>query len=252
MLKKLLKFRQLRQFSTLVGQVKISLPDVKTFMKNNPTLSNALIYGGLYTAAEISQQRIRNYRAWSKADLISRGGAVASLDMASVQRYAIMGTGIMGPMFSKWYTWIDRTFPSKARMTVLKKTILDQFAFTPVCVAVFFIGMAALEGYRGREMFQEFQEKGAKTFLMDCCFWLPCTAVNFLFIKPWLRVTFVSVCSFVWLNILCWIKTWPRETSVSGDQTSSLTSSSSSSSSTCCATSSASVPPDAAAVTTIN
>ena len=55
------RYRQLRMFSTLVRQVR--LPCIKTFMKNNPTLSNALIYGGLYTAAEISQQSIRNHRA---------------------------------------------------------------------------------------------------------------------------------------------------------------------------------------------
>ena len=125
MLKKVLKFKQLRQFSTLVRQVRF--PCIKTLMKNNPTLSNALIYGSLYTMAEISQQCIKNYRSDLRSSYMATG-----LDMSSVQRYAIMGTGIMGPMFSKWYTWIDKTFPGKTKTVVLRKTILDQFAFTPV------------------------------------------------------------------------------------------------------------------------
>ena len=34
-------------------------------------------------------------------------------------------------------------------------------------------------------------------------------AINFLFIPAWLRVTFVAVSSYIWVNVLCWIKTWP-------------------------------------------
>ena len=165
------RYRQLRMFSTLVRQVR--LPCIKTFMKNNPTLSNALIYGGLYTAAEISQQSIRNHRAAAVSGLGASPQVV--LDRESVARFAVMGTGIMGPLFSKWYGWIDRAFPGRSKAVVLRKTILDQFAFTPVCVAVFFVGMAAMEGHQGKKLFEELREKGPKTFAMDCCFWIPTT-----------------------------------------------------------------------------
>jgi len=208
MVRSRLKLRQLRQFSTFVMR-QVRFPCLKTVMKNNPTLSNALIYGGLYTLAEVSQQTIKHYsKKKTTTDLVS---PTSSYDMTSVSRYAILGTGVMGPMFAKWYSWIDKAFPGNSKAIVFRKTILDQFAFTPVCVAVFFIGMAALEGYRGSGLFEELREKGAKTFAMDCCFWIPNTAVNFLFVPAWLRVTFVSVSSFFWLNILCWIKSWPRQ-----------------------------------------
>ena len=175
MYKTRLKLRQLRQFSTLVLR-QVRFPCMKTVMKNNPTLSNALIYGGLYTLAEVSQQTIKQYsKRGASSDLVSTGSAY---DMSSVQRYALLGTGVMGPMFAKWYSWIDKTFPGKSKAIVLRKTILDQFAFTPVCVAVFFIGMAALEGYRDAGLFEELREKGAKTFALDCCFWIPNTVRN--------------------------------------------------------------------------
>lgn len=205
-----MRLRQLRQFSTLVIR-QVRFPSVKAMMKNNPILSNAIIYGGLYTLAEISQQSIKKYsQARSELMMMSPG-----LDTASVSRYAIMGTAVMGPLFTKWYSWIDRTFPGKTKSIVLRKTLLDQFAFTPVCVVVFFVGMAALEGCRGSGLFDELVEKGPRTFALDCCFWIPNTAVNFLFVPAWLRVSFVSVSMFFWLNILCWIKSWPKQSNSS-------------------------------------
>ena len=34
-------------------------------------------------------------------------------------------------------------------------------------------------------------------------------SINFLLMPAWLRVTFVSVASFVWLNVLSWVKSQP-------------------------------------------
>ena len=80
-------YRQLlrlsRQFSTQVGLVR--LPSVKTMMKNYPILSNAVIYGGLYTAAEVTQQilRVRNSR---QSLALLDGAEEPSLDGAKLQR----------------------------------------------------------------------------------------------------------------------------------------------------------------------
>lgn len=202
-------YRQLlrlsRQFSTQVGLVR--LPSVKTVMKNYPILSNAVIYGGLYTAAEVTQQMLRTRNSKPGLALLD-GPQDQSLDGAKLQRYAVIGS-CLGPVMAKWYQFIDKFYPSKATAVVLKKVTLDQFAFTPICLVIFFVGMSALEGYRGLAVFDEFAEKGLKTFVMDCCFWIPNTAINFLFIPAWLRVTFVAVSTYIWVNVLCWIKTWP-------------------------------------------
>jgi len=195
----LLRQRQ-TQFSTFVSQVR--LPNIKTLITNNQTVSNALLYGGLYTLAEVTQQSLRLRRSDQPVSL-------SRLDGASVQRYAVMGTACMGPMMASWYQFIDKIYPGRTRAVIIKKLTLDQFAFTPLCVITFFVGMAAMEGYKGREMFDELRQKGLKTFALDCLFWIPNTAFNFMFVPAWLRVAFVSVSSFIWLNALCWIKSWP-------------------------------------------
>merc|ERR1712217_839546 len=114
------------------------MPCMKTLHKNNPTLYNALMYGSLYTLAEISQQTIKKYRTTPLAGNQLTHQPI--VDLSSIGRFAVMGTAIMGPMFSRWYSWF--------------------------------------------------------------------------------RVTFVALASFVWVNVLCWIKSWPREESAPVKKTS--------------------------------
>lgn len=192
---------------------KVVWPKAKAVVDKNPLLSNAVIYGTLYTMAEVSQQTVQQHvvRDTSASCNLARdtSSIVTRLDMNSVKRYAIMGTVCISPMLTKWYSWLDNKFPSKARSVVVKKVILDQFVFTPFVVIVFFVGMSYLEGKKGPKLFDELKEKGLKTFAMDCCFWIPATTVNFIFVPPWLRVAFIGLASFMWLNVLCWIKSWP-------------------------------------------
>ena len=41
---------------------------------------------------------------------------------------------------------------------------------------------------------------------MDCTFWIPVQAVNFLFVSNTFRVLYLGVTGFVWLNLLCIVK----------------------------------------------
>jgi len=207
MINSLQKFRQ------------VAWPKVKAAVDSNPLLANAVIYGGLYTLAEVSQQTIRQNFGKETASSFARDttNLTTRLDMSSVKRYAIMGTVCISPLLTKWYSWLDGRFPCTTTPVVVKKLVLDQFVFTPFVVVVFYVGMSYLEGKRGTNIFDELKEKGFQTFLMDCCFWLPASALNFLFVPAWLRVAFVSVSSFVWLNILCWIKSWPSDNKASRD-----------------------------------
>jgi len=206
-------------FKSLQKLHQVVWPKAKAIVDKNPLVSNAVIYGTLYTMAEVSQQTVQHMvRDTSTSCTLARDttSLASRLDLSSVKRYAIMGTVCISPMLTKWYSWIDNKFPSKARAVVLKKVILDQFVFTPFVVIVFFVGMSYLEGKKGQKLFDELKEKGLKTFAMDCCFWIPATTINFIFVPPWLRVTFIGLASFMWLNVLCWIKSWP----ISDSQTS--------------------------------
>lgn len=201
MLKSLQRFRQ------------VAWPKAKAIVDRNPLLANAVIYGGLYTLAEVSQQTIQQNvvkDTTTSCALARDTSSMASrLDMSSVKRYAIMGTVCISPLLTKWYGWLDGRFPCTSTPVVVKKLFLDQFVFTPFVVVVFYVGMSYLEGKRGPKLFDELKEKGLQTFAMDCCFWIPASAINFIFVPAWLRVAFIGLSSFLWLNVLCWIKSWP-------------------------------------------
>jgi len=183
----------------------------------HPVVTNALVYGGLYTLAEVSQQQIQN-KMQRRRDISPKGsaataaaaGQLAHLDMSSVKRYAIMGTIVFPPILTKWYHWLDARFPCTSGSVVTKKLILDQFILTPWLLAIFFIGMSYLEGQRGESALKECKSKFIKTFTLDCVYWLPIQAVNFLFVPAGLRVAYIGVTTFVWLNVLCYIKSAPH------------------------------------------
>jgi len=204
----------------------------------HPLLTNGALYGGLYTLAEVSQQKLRaKFGAHSTShhqmistsvpvsgsvtSVMATNGATAAgasltsspshhrLDMTSVKRYAIMGTLVIAPIFTKWYQWLDNRFPATNKTTVIKKIILDQFLLTPWLLAMFFIGMAFLEGAKGKALLHELNEKFVKTFQLDCLYWIPVQALNFVFVPPIFRVVFIGVTTFIWMNFLCFIKASP-------------------------------------------
>lgn len=207
MLKSLQRFRQ------------VAWPKAKAIVDRNPLVANAVIYGGLYTLAEVSQQTIQQnvVRDTTSCALARDSSSMASrLDMSSVKRYAIMGTVCISPLLTKWYGWLDGKFPCTTTPVVVKKLFLDQFVFTPFVVVVFYVGMSYLEGKRGPKLLDELKQKGLQTFAMDCCFWIPASAINFIFVPAWLRVAFIGLSSFLWLNVLCWIKSWPSDSGTCG------------------------------------
>lgn len=118
-------------------------------------------------------------------------------------RYAIMGTFIYSPILYGWYKWLDGRFVGTAPKIIVRKLILDQFLITPPLLVVFFVGMAAMEG---APLLKECKEKFVSTFGKSCLFWLPVQTVNFIFIPPKFRVTYMGACAFAWVNVLCWVK----------------------------------------------
>lgn len=112
----------------------------------------------------------------------------------------------------------------------MKKLLIDQFVMTPPFYVVFFVGkfdfIALLHNFmfilirqltitlftvmsfleRKKDLLEECKQKFIPTFKTSCVFWLPAQAVNFMLVPPAARVIYVGMCSFVWINMLCWIK----------------------------------------------
>ena len=125
------------------------------------------------------------------------------MDWSSVSRVGAVGGGVFGPIFHSWYLWLERNFTGTAGSVVLRKMALDQFLIGPPCLALFF---AIHSFWEGKGVAEELRKKFAVTFAMDCAFWIPVQAFNFLYLPPTYRVLYLGVMSFVWVNIVCIMK----------------------------------------------
>jgi len=196
------------------------LPTIRQFRKLftvYPIASNSIFYGSLFVAAEFLQQ------TWNKGLIKPMDSKVAKnlepkpytrYDSGSIKRYAVWGTLVIPPIYQKWYHWLDNKFhlcekSPLNRGILAKKMVLDQFLLTPVILVLFFVSMNAMEGKS--DWLKECKQKFWKTFGADCCYWLPVQALNFAYVPSDLRVAFIAVATFVWLNVLCWFKNLPIE-----------------------------------------
>ncbi|XP_014477679.1 PREDICTED: N-acetyltransferase 9-like protein isoform X3 [Dinoponera quadriceps] len=75
------------------------------------------------------------------------------------------------------------------------------------CILMIQYGMSLMEAKS--DILRECRMKFLHTFQTSCEFWLPVQLVNFLLVPASLRVTYVSVASFCWVNILCYLKNIP-------------------------------------------
>ncbi|XP_053606701.1 mpv17-like protein isoform X2 [Plodia interpunctella] len=163
-------------------------------LKNYPLATNATVYAGFYTAAELMQQSYNKMYLPEKPDI----------DFAAVARISAVGSTLYAPILYNWYKFLDRRFTGNAIKTVLTKVACDQFIMTPVLLALFFTIMSTLEGKE--DIFAELKEKYWIAFIANQSFWIPAQTVNFYFMPPQLRVVYVASVSFVWINVLCFIK----------------------------------------------
>ncbi|KAL0871777.1 hypothetical protein ABMA27_004270 [Loxostege sticticalis] len=163
-------------------------------LRRRPVITNTIVYATFYTAAELSQQAFNKLYTPEKPDY----------DFASAARIVVAGSTVYPPTLYYWYRYLDRKFVGTAVKTVAKKVAAEQFIATPILLAAFYTLIAVLE--RKDDMFEEFRAKYAKTLIANQAFWIPAQTVNFFFVPPHLRVVYVASVSFMWINVLCFIK----------------------------------------------
>lgn len=99
---------------------------------------------------------------------------------------------IQGPFHHYFYSLLERFVPGKNASSVVKKTCIDQVIASPICLAIFFIGLSALEERKTKELFFEIKSKFIETYKVDCCFWPPSQLINFLFVPMRYRVMYIN------------------------------------------------------------
>uniref|UniRef100_A0A1E1W5Z0 Mpv17-like protein n=2 Tax=Pectinophora gossypiella TaxID=13191 RepID=A0A1E1W5Z0_PECGO len=166
----------------------------KHSLKTRPALSNTVVYASFYTAAELSQQAFNKYYTPEKPEM----------NYAAAARIVTVGSCVYAPTLTYWYRLLDRKFTGTGLKAVATKVCSDQFLMTPILLAAFYTVLAVLE--RKEDVFEELRSKYWKTFVANQMFWIPGQTINFFFIPPHLRVVYVSVVSFLWINVLVFIK----------------------------------------------
>ena len=199
-----------------------TIRQARKLFRKYPLTSNSLFYGALFVAAEFMQQTWKQGHRFSTSDpkittQLDSKQPHTRYDLGSFKRYAVWGTLVVPPIYQQWYNWLDAKFHlceigPLNRKVLAQKMVLDQFVLTPVILVFFFVAMNAMEGKS--DLLEECKHKFWKTFAADCCFWLPVQALNFVYVPSDLRVAFIAITTFVWLNVLCWFKSLP----IKGDQ----------------------------------
>ena len=183
------------------------IPTVKAFFHRHPMIANSLSMGGLYIGAELSQQTLNfEFKKWLrvKSDCTENHDLKLEYRWRQAMNFFLIGAVIYAPLFRIWYKWLDAKFVGTTATIVAKKCFLDQFMLGPPCLALFFVTMNVLE--RNGDVLAEAKKKFWYTFAIDCTFWIPVQAMNFLFVSPTFRVLYLGIASFAWLNILCVVK----------------------------------------------
>ncbi|KAJ8897027.1 hypothetical protein PR048_002373 [Dryococelus australis] len=93
------------------------------------------------------------------------------------------------------YKYMDRTFPGRTLSTVMKKVVIDQLVSSPLCIGLFFITLAFLEGSSVDEFVAEVRQKGWRLYFADCAIWPPAQTVNFYLVPPHFRVLYDNTIS---------------------------------------------------------
>ena len=128
-------------------------------------------------------------------------------DMNRTGRFFVLGGVLVGPLIHAWYGLLATYLPGTAVSTVVKRVLLDQFVFTPVCLPAWLLSLWTLEqtDWIGREhdvdprpLFTKLQQQAPALIQANWLFWIPVMTVNFGCTPVKYQVLFSNVASLLW------------------------------------------------------
>lgn len=155
-----------------------------------PITTQLVSTGVLFAAGDVLAQQAVERRG-SKHDIVRTG------------RMAFFGTAIAGPILVGWYRVLDRYVNlATPNRTLLARVALDQLAFAPPNIAVFFTAQGLLEGKRPREVGEKLEKAWWPTLQNNWKLWPAVQLVNFKFVPLEHRLLLVNVVALGWNCVL--------------------------------------------------
>ncbi|KAI0872221.1 Mpv17/PMP22 family protein [Hypoxylon argillaceum] len=141
----------------------------------------------------------------SRGDLYADTRALATpFDFERLTRFMAYGFA-MAPIQFKWFGFLSRAFPitkTSAFVPALKRVAVDQIAFAPVSVALFFSVMTVAEGGGRRAVALKLKDMYLPTLKANYMVWPAVQIINFRLMPVQFQLPFVSTIGIAWTAYL--------------------------------------------------
>ena len=155
-----------------------------------PIVTQLISTGVLFAAGDVLAQQAVERRG-RRHDYLRTG------------RMAFFGTAIAGPILVGWYRVLERYVNlATPNRTLLARVALDQLAFAPPNIAVFFTAQGLLEGKRPSEVKDKLEKAWWPTLQNNWKLWPAVQLVNFKFVPLEHRLLVVNVVALGWNCVL--------------------------------------------------
>ncbi|KAI0100550.1 hypothetical protein GGR51DRAFT_351556 [Nemania sp. FL0031] len=125
-------------------------------------------------------------------------------DFERLTRFMAYGFA-MAPIQFKWFGFLSRAFPitkTSAFVPALKRVAVDQIAFAPVSVALFFSVMTVAEGGGRRAVALKLKDMYMPTLKANYMVWPAVQIINFRLMPVQFQLPFVSTIGIAWTAYL--------------------------------------------------
>ncbi|KAJ2990198.1 hypothetical protein NUW58_g3075 [Xylaria curta] len=141
----------------------------------------------------------------SRGDLYADPRSPATpFDFERLTRFMAYGFA-MAPIQFKWFGFLSRAFPitkTSAFVPALKRVAVDQIAFAPVSVALFFSVMTVAEGGGRRAVALKLRDMYLPTLKANYAVWPAVQIINFRLMPVQFQLPFVSTIGIAWTAYL--------------------------------------------------
>lgn len=116
---------------------------------------------------------------------------------------AALTGAVLGVEGHLWYSFLDRFIAQVTWKNVGKKVLLDQTIAAPIYTVTYIFGTSILEGRTTRrDLRNDVRMNFFPLYFADCAVFIPVQMINFRYVSPYYRVSFMFLISFLFNTFL--------------------------------------------------